>query len=288
MNSPLTGRPSRKLFSTTVLGSIPVDYYRCADTGFIHTETPHWLDRAYASAITSLDLGYASRNYQYADVVERMLLRVAPDVGRCLDFGGGYGLFVRLMRDRGFDFYLEDAYCDNLFAVGFEVADLPENARDRFDAITLFEVLEHLPDPLPVLEGLFARTGLLVGSTELQPEPFEPTSPDDWWYFLPETGQHVSLYNRRSLEYIAEKLGGRLYTDGRTLHVISRDPLPRDPFAAASTASVPQRAARTLARWLQAPAPASGRPENARESLLQQDFERARRRLNDNEDGAAS
>ncbi len=37
-----------------------------------------------------------------------------------LDYAGGYGVFTRLMRDIGFDFYWHDPYTQNLFANGFE------------------------------------------------------------------------------------------------------------------------------------------------------------------------
>ena len=41
--------------------------------------------------------------------------------GSIVDYGGGYGLLVRLMRNSGFDFYRYDPYCANFFAKGFEV-----------------------------------------------------------------------------------------------------------------------------------------------------------------------
>jgi hypothetical protein len=39
---------------------------------------------------------------------------------RFIDYGGGYGLFVRLMRDAGFDYYWFDKFCDNVLSKGFE------------------------------------------------------------------------------------------------------------------------------------------------------------------------
>jgi hypothetical protein len=50
---------------------------------------------------------------------------------------GGYGMFVRLMRDGGFDFHREDPLCDNLFAQGFDRQD-----DGTFELVTAFEVFE--------------------------------------------------------------------------------------------------------------------------------------------------
>ena len=58
-----------------------------------------------------------------------------------LDYGGGSGLFVRLMREKGFNFYYYYKYSLNIFAKGFEV-DLKNNF--SFEVITVFEVFEHL------------------------------------------------------------------------------------------------------------------------------------------------
>jgi len=41
-----------------------------------------------------------------------------PD-GIFLDYAAGYGLFVRLMRDAGYNFRWSDLYCQNLFVRGW-------------------------------------------------------------------------------------------------------------------------------------------------------------------------
>ena len=142
-----------------------------------------------------------------------------------LDFGGGTGLFVRLMRDRGFPFFWEDPWCANVHARGF---DAPGT---RFDLVTAFEVLEHLPDPAPVLLSLLRRTDSVLASTELLPPG---RNPDSWWYFLPETGQHVSLFTRPALQALARRLGVRLYSRGN-LHLFTRRSVAAWRFRLASS-----------------------------------------------------
>jgi hypothetical protein len=55
--------------------------------------------------------------------------------------------------------------------------------------------------------------------TELQPE--DPAALEQWWYFSPETGQHVSLFHRRSLAALARRAGLHLLSH-ENLHLLSR------------------------------------------------------------------
>jgi len=227
MQSKITGGQTTLLFTAKVLDKHDVKYYRCNDTGFIQTEEPYWLDEAYSDAITKLDIGLPDRNIRLADTVTKVLGANFNTNARFLDYAGGYGLFTRLMRDKGFDFYNTDKYCKNIFAEYFDLTDLPGNT--KFELATSFEVFEHLPDPIPGIQEMLAYSDNLLFSTELQPENLK--SINDWWYFIPETGQHVALYNRASLKYIADKLGYNFYTDGQSLHLFTKRTFANNPVA---------------------------------------------------------
>jgi len=136
-----------------------------------------------------------------------------------LDYGGGNGMFVRMMRDRGFDFYWNDKYASNQFAEGFEA---PHDM--KFSLLTAFEVFEHLPQPLESLEDMVHYSDSVIFSTRLLPR--WQIVPDDWWYFLIDTGQHISLYSRESLELIAKKFSVQLSSNGLSLHMFSRKTIP--------------------------------------------------------------
>lgn len=230
MLSKITGGETEKLFTAKILGKYEADYFQCKETGFIQTEDPYWLQEAYQSAIVSLDVGIALRNEQMAIVTERTIARFFKEGNRFLDYGGGYGQFVRIMRDRGFNFFLFDEYAENLYARFFDLKSRTDLLKEKFEVVTAFEVFEHLINPLESLEELLHYSDTILFSTELVPDQ-KFTSASDWWYFAPEMGQHVSFYSLRSLRYLAGKMKCDLYSNGQNLHLLTRKKLEKDPFA---------------------------------------------------------
>jgi hypothetical protein len=215
------------LFNGLVLGRVNVSYFRCISCGYIQTEEPYWLEEAYSFIIADLDVGLVSRNLKSANVVEKILLNHFIPQDQFLDYGGGYGLFVRLMRDRGFNFFRQDKGCQNLFAKGFDITDIPEIS--NFSMVTAFEVFEHLLSPCNEASKLLALSDTLLISTEIVPHT-PITALDDWWYFAPETGQHIGFFTISSLEYLAQVNGCNLYSNGKNLHLLSRRKFIRNPF----------------------------------------------------------
>ena len=151
-----------------VLGKYRVEYHRCTVCGFIQPEAPFWLAESYANPMTSYDLGGISRPTANTGVTRAVLTACFDPAGRCLDFGGGYGVFTRWMRDLGYDFWHHDKHCANLFANGFD-ADM--SGTTRYEIATAFEVFEHFPEPAEMVESLFRLTDTIFFTTELGPGP---------------------------------------------------------------------------------------------------------------------
>jgi methyltransferase family protein len=182
-----------------VLDKYDVDYFLCPACELLQTEAPRWLDEAYAQAISALDTGAVQRNQAAARIAALVatLAEIAPDAA-CLDYGGGHGVLVRMMRDIGLDFRWFDKYAENLFARGFEGELEMHHA-----LVTAFEVFEHLAEVGPELERLFApRPDLVLVGTVLH-GGYRP----GWWYFMLESGQHVVFYGARTMAWIAERFG---------------------------------------------------------------------------------
>jgi len=227
MKSKITGGETKKIFSAKILNKYDIDYFKCLDTGFIQTEEPYWLEDAYSSAITKLDLGLASRNEILSSLTMRLLNHCFKQDARFLDYAGGYGLFTRLMRDKGFNFYHTDKFCLNMFAEYFDLKDIGEDS--KFELLTAFEVFEHMTDPMKEISEITKYSDNIFFSTELQPGT-QLRNVQDWWYFIPETGQHVSLYTAKALEYIAKYLGYNFYTDEGNYHLFTKKDFKINPF----------------------------------------------------------
>lgn len=203
-------------FTQTVLRKYDCRYYYCSTCGILQSDDPFWLDEAYSNPIALIDTGIMVRNLSLASVVSVVLFFLFEPRGRFLDTAGGYGIFTRLMRDRGFDFSWADKYCENLLARGFEAKEMERG----YTAVTAFEVLEHLADPLAfVAETLeTTQTDTIIFTTEL----FHGNLPDrSWWYYAFDAGQHITFYQRSTLEFIARHFGMRFYSSG-ILHLWTR------------------------------------------------------------------
>ncbi len=202
-----------------VLGHHVVSYHICSRCDYWCTDEPHWLEEAYSAAISAADTGLVLRNIMVATDLTTVLGGLFP-TGPYVDWAGGYGMLVRLMRDAGFDFWWRDPYAENLLARGFAWSGANSSA------VTAIEVLEHVSDPLGFLreslEG--AGTDTVIFSQELHSGP-DP----EWWYLTPATGQHVSFYSLRTLETIARLLGMTLHTSPR-LHMLTTRKIPPNRF----------------------------------------------------------
>lgn len=230
MNCRICGRETAPFARATLLGKHPAQYFRCPGCGFVQTEEPYWLDEAYAAAITGSDVGLVSRNLRLAVLARGIIAAFFRAGGRFLDYGGGYGLFVRLMRDAGYDFYRYDKHCANLLAADFE-ADAADSR--PYELVTAFEVLEHLVDPVAEVTAMLKFSRSILVTTELLPAT--TPQPEAWWYYGLDHGQHVSLFSAPALRILAERCSLNLYTNGRSLHLLSdrRFPAALFPLAAA-------------------------------------------------------
>ncbi len=188
------------LDSTIFKEKISISYFKCQNCDFIQTEEAYWLDKAYSSAITKSDIGLVYRNLSNAEWIEKIVLSLMPHVKTCLDYAGGYGMYVRLMRDKGFDFYWQDDYCENIFAQHF-IGSLDTN----YDVVTAFEVFEHLPNPLKTIELLLNKANYLFFTTTTTDDIKDVVDFNNWWYRGEASGQHISFYSTKNLQYIADK-----------------------------------------------------------------------------------
>lgn len=205
---PICASPRELAFREAILGRHEVDYLHCQHCGLLQTEPPFWLDEAYGDAIAGADTGLLGRNLVAASKLAVLLYGCFDPRGKYVDIAGGYGVLTRRMRDYGFDYHWYDKYCQNLMARGFEA----EKLAGPFTALSAFEVLEHIHDPLAFVGELMSRfqSRTLIFTTELYEGTLPPQK--DWWYYAFSTGQHISFYQARTLEEIAKRLNLNFYS----------------------------------------------------------------------------
>lgn len=207
----------------TILQKYKIKYFQCSVCGFVQTEDSYWLNESYSDAINRTDVGLISRNLLYSRVVKSILNFFFNKKARFIDYGAGYGLFVRMMRDFGFDFYWHDIYCENIFAKDFTASD-----SERFEVLTAFEVFEHLNDPSEELDKMLEYSDSILFSTELFPA--SAPKPGHWWYYGLDHGQHIAIYSKRSLEILAAKRGLYFYSNGKNLHLFTKKKISSSIF----------------------------------------------------------
>jgi hypothetical protein len=218
-------------FTAKVFLKYTARYKVCNKCGFLAVQDPYWIEEAHSKAIASADTGLVMRNVSLSSKVAGVLYWIMGERGggRYIDVAGGYGLFTRLMRDLGFDFYWSDKYCKNVISPGFEY----QQEMGICQAVTAFEVLEHLANPVPFIEETLSLYGAqtLIFSTELYEGA--PPRPGDWYFYVFATGQHIAFYQRRTLEMLGTKLG-LYFASANGLHILSRTPINELLFSMAT------------------------------------------------------
>jgi SAM-dependent methyltransferase len=162
----------------------------------------------------------------------RRLKRLAEMVGRpgrLLDFGCADGCFLELARAAGWDIagveiaaQMADAAARRLgLPIAADLRDVPEG---QFDAVTLWEVVEHLARPVSALHLLRQRLhpgGVLALSTPNVDHTRVLREPTGWHGFRPPS--HVVLFGASA---IVEALGRAGFERIEVRRVAPLPPLP--------------------------------------------------------------
>ena len=201
---------TQKVFTTEILKKHLVSYYQCTKCNFVQTESPFWLSEAYSNPMNLTDTGIMHRNSISSKVCASLLFLVFGSKGKYLDYAGGYGVFTRIMRDYGFDFYWFDPYTTNVMARGFEHSN-----ENNYSAVTTFESFEHFENPILELERIVKFSKNIIFSTELIPDKLP--GPEEWWYYGREHGQHIAIHSKKSLQILADKFNLYFYSLGNLL-----------------------------------------------------------------------
>ncbi len=215
MKCKICDAQTQEIFEALVLSRYQVTYYHCSVCDFVQTEDPYWLAEAYQTPISNTDTGVLARNLTLARIVAVLIYFLYDKNGSYVDYAGGYGIFTRLMRDIGFDYYWTDPYTKNILAPGFAYTP----SKKVPNLVSAFECLEHFVDPCKEIETMLAITPHIIFTTDFVPNPIP--APHAWWYYACEQGQHIAFYRKKTFDYIAQRYGLSFYSHWG-IHLLTR------------------------------------------------------------------
>jgi len=204
---------SEYIWSGKVLDN-DIKYYECPRCKYVQTETPYWLDKAYSSVINDSDTGIVIRNIVNSKIVASTVLNLNVIKKPVVDFAGGYGLLVRMLRDFGISALWMDPYCTNLFAKKFEF----ENEKN-VGLVCAFEVMEHVENPIATIDSMLSISPNILISTLKMPN--KTPKHDSWWYYGKNHGQHIGFFRVSTFQYIANLKNKNLATDGESYFLLT-------------------------------------------------------------------
>jgi hypothetical protein len=191
----------------------------CNNCDYLYLENQDWLEIAYRNKFYG-DTGYVYRNY---NLVKKSLilfriwgLITRKKIPKACDIGAGIGMYARLMRDNGYNFYGSDHYSEMLLIRPF-VKD-----NDNYPIKTSFEVIEHLTSFPDFLKEKIKKVDLFLFSTELRQVGHIPDN--SWWYYSFQIGQHIGFHSKKSLKKAFEISGfesKNLISYGSSLHAFA-------------------------------------------------------------------
>ncbi len=200
-----------------------ISYFACRGCGFAFSTPP--VNANLANRLDDFEevyLAYLGPNQaderNFDDLAGWMSRYASLEGASLLDVGCGSGKLVRYLRRRAVAAWGVEpsrALYDHFLARDPEffrgTLDEVAAARDaRFDVVTAFDVLEHVPDPLALLRALARTTrdgGTVLVST---PDVGSPTARllGRWWPHY--NRYHLSYLSRPALERLAAQSGLRL------------------------------------------------------------------------------
>jgi hypothetical protein len=195
-------------------------YFKCSNCSSVQVVDPFWLEEAHSSAISKFDTGLASRCISSANLIGTLLKLEGKESSTGIDWAGGTGLLTRLLRDQGFKIQSHDKYAHPVHAVGFEATDT--HAKSDVVFVSAIECIEHLENPVDEIYDFTEAKDYFFFTIEI----ISPKTPDpskmEWWYYMPDSGQHVTFPTLRGINFFKERLGFQYHFKVGSLQVFSK------------------------------------------------------------------
>ena len=195
---------------------IQCDYCNVVSANIKHTgdglydDDEHY-DRSFAQIAEQIEYRksvFGSERYDYT--IKR--LKLNPPELNVLDIGCGFGYYLSVLLEKGIHCKglevdkQQVKYCKEQ-GLNVVSGDINDEKNERYDLIVMFDVLEHLYNPLKYLKSVFDKVkinGYLIAYTpNIHSLSFELMEEKQ---NLLHPFQHICFYNKDSLQYIADHL----------------------------------------------------------------------------------
>jgi SAM-dependent methyltransferase len=193
---------------------------RLAEPESIYAEGSYWRSE---SPRTLGYQDYRAAEPLYLKTFRRRLASVLgdrPRRGRALDVGCAAGFCMAVLRELGFEAHGVEVSgtiarhateCLGFDTVHVGTLESASYADGTFELITLWDVIEHVPDPRALLSRareLLAHDGLLVVETQNVDSPFARVLGRRWHHY--KHAEHIYHFTRGSLRRLLEGAGLRV------------------------------------------------------------------------------
>jgi 2-polyprenyl-3-methyl-5-hydroxy-6-metoxy-1,4-benzoquinol methylase len=159
-----------------------------------------------------------TRQLHYRWLMERirsMTTDFQKDKTTLMDVGCGFGFLLDAAQDAGFvveglEFNAHAVECaKKKFSFPIHTGDINKYSGPKKNVITMFDVIEHLPDPLPIVEKIsqvLEPKGLFVITT-MDCDSFVSRALGARLEDFRRIREHLTFYTRKSLNMILERYG---------------------------------------------------------------------------------
>ena len=170
-------------------------------------------DESYLpAAIESYMENVAYRKSRFGrERVDLIVQHIGNPAGKSLlDIGCGTGWFLEVARERGFEIFGQELGKELAQwtgeRLGIEIfEEIPTDA--RFDAITMFDVIEHVPDPLQLIldcKKVLSRGGIIVGIAPNFDSLCVHLMKERATLIIP--AEHPTYFTKKAIEILAKKV----------------------------------------------------------------------------------
>lgn len=207
-----------------------VPFYQCKKCGYLFSSlqlSSGEVDKYYSKGIANCRSEYYANMAEPIDERQLSRIRIVQKIlkdynlnGNLLEIGSGYGHLIGNLSE----FKNRVAFEPSIHAVSvsnrlypdvsfIDSVFIPSLCSDKFDAILIFDVIEHISNPILFIQGcksILNENGIILIHTAISNSFNFRISGENWEYF--RSPEHISIFNLCSFELLFNKVNMSINT----------------------------------------------------------------------------